>query len=143
MSFDLFIQTEEVIITEVQQGKEIFLIHRVRRPKTSEYIKYQGKLTQVTGTRKVSFEFRRVQAALWLYREIIQDVQGYTYKGKPIKEVTPEDIREFASLTGEDGINDWIDMIPAPHKVEVVEKVVRAMTLAEMEVGSELGESSS
>ncbi|MEM4720539.1 MAG: hypothetical protein QXT73_00580 [Candidatus Methanomethylicaceae archaeon] len=133
--FDLSIQNERVVITDVQGGQEFELIHYIRRPTTAEFIQYNRRLTETKATgKRLSFEFRRVEAGQWLYDQLISNVENYSWKGKDITKLTDSELKSL-------GVRSWKDLVPLPHKLEVVEFILRPSILS-AEAVEELGESS-
>ena len=137
--FDLSITEEKITIIESQGGQECILNHYVTRPDDETFLKYQRKLTDIRGGRKLKWEFNRTDAAKWLYDQIIQRVEGYTFKGKPIQEMTDSDFLEVSKILKKN-ITNWKDMIPLAHKVEVAEQVIRINITEEEAIATELGE---
>lgn len=137
--FDLSIREEKITIIENQNGQECVLNHYVSRPDDETFLKYQRKLTEIRSGRKLKWEFNRTDAAKWLYDQIIQRVEGYTFKGKPIIDMDQDDFLEVSKILKKN-ITSWKDMIPLAHKVEVAEQVIRINVSEEEVITSELGE---
>lgn len=115
MAFELGKEVETIILP-IEQGGEIEkTVHHLRVPNAQEYAEYQRRLSGIKGaTRKLSFEFRRVDAAVWLYDKIIVNVENYTLRQKPITELTEEELRSL-------NVSHWKDLIPAWHKERVID----------------------
>ena len=141
--FDLSLDEEVITLIDTQHGKEFELKHYVRRPKTSEFKEYRRRMSEIKGgLRRFKWEDRTTDAAEWLYRKIIQRVEGYTYGSKNVMDVTAQDLEEISQRRGEK-YESWIDLIPPRHKVFVVDKVAGLVMEGETEMEEQLGESSS
>ena len=141
--FDLSLDEEVIALVDTQHGKEYELKHYVRRPKTSEFKEYRRRMSEFRGgLRRFKWEDRTTDAAEWLYRKIIQRVEGYTYGSKNVMDVTAQDLEEISQRRGEK-YESWIDLIPPRHKVFVVDKVAGLVMEGEAEMEEQLGESSS
>ena len=140
--FDLSLDEEVITLIDTQHGKEFELKHYVRRPKTSEFKEYRRRMSEIKGgLRRFKWEDRTTDAAEWLYRKIIQRVEGYTYGSKNVMDVTAQDLEEISQRRGEK-YESWIDLIPPRHKVFVVDKVAGLVMEGETEMEEQLGESS-
>ena len=139
--FDLSLDEEVITLIDTQHGKEFELKHYVRRPKTSEFKEYRRRMSEIKGgLRRFKWEDRTTDAAEWLYRKIIQRVEGYTYGSKNVMDVTAQDLEEISQRRGEK-YESWIDLIPPRHKVFVVDKVAGLVMEGETEMEEQLGES--
>lgn len=115
MAFELGKEVEKIVLP-IEQGGEIQrTVHYLKVPTANEYAEYQKRLTGFKGaTRKLSFEFRRVDAAIWLYDKLIQNVEEYTINGRPLTELSQEELMKY-------GVTHWKDLIPSWHKERVID----------------------
>jgi len=142
----LWMNEEVIVLVDTQHGKDYELKHYVRRPKTSEFKEYRRRMSEFRGgLRRFKWEDRTIDAAEWLYRKIIQRVEGYTlsvYGNKDVMNVTKEELEELGQKRNEK-YESWVDLIPPRHKVFVVDKVAGFLVEGEAEMEEQLGEFSS
>jgi len=142
--FDLSLDEEVIVLIDTQHGKEFELKHYVRRPKTSEFKEYRKRMSEFRGgLRRFKWEDRTTDAAEWLYRKIIQRVEGYTlsaYGNKSVMDITREELEEISQRRGE-RYESWVDLIPPRHKMFVIDRVAGLVVEGETEMEEQLGES--